>query len=87
VRRVFRSEALAVAFAGALVAVPLGWLVGWILTAIVTDLFHFGSVPYTFPLISGAMAVGATLGLAWFVVIGPLRRASHLPPGDALRYE
>lgn len=87
VRRIFRTEALAVALAGALIAVPLGWLIGALLSWVVTELFDFGSVPYTFPPLSAVLAVVATLGLAWLVVIAPLRRASRLQPGDALRYE
>ncbi len=87
VRRIFRAEALTVALVGALLAIPGGWLVGALLTSVVTHLFHFGSVPYIFPVISAGFAVVATLGLAWLVVIAPLRRASHLEPGNALRYE
>lgn len=87
VRRVFRAEALTVALAGALLAVPGGWLVGMLLTWVVTELFEFGSVPYTFPPISAVFAIVFTLALAWVVVIPPLRRASRLAPGSALRYE
>jgi putative ABC transport system permease protein len=87
VRRVFRSEALTVALAGALVAVPLGWLVGALLAFVVTDLFHYGSVPYAFPWASAVLAVVATLALAWLVVVAPVRRAARLAPGNALRYE
>ncbi len=84
---IFRTEALAVAFLGWIVAVPAGWVIGWTLTRIVTNLFDFGSVPYTFPGWYPLMALVATIGLAALVVIAPLRRASHLRPGDALRYE
>jgi ABC-type antimicrobial peptide transport system permease subunit len=87
VRRVFRSEALTVAVAGAVIAVPLGWLVGALLAYVVTDLFHYGSVPYAFPWASAVIAVVATLVLAWLVVVAPVRRASRLAPGNALRYE
>jgi putative ABC transport system permease protein len=87
VRRVFRSEALTLALVGALVAIPCGWLVGAGLCAVVTNLFNFGSVPYAFPWLSGVVAVVATLALAWLVVIAPVRRASRLAPGAALRYE
>ena len=53
----------------------------------VTDLFRYGSVPYEFPPLAAVFAVVATVALAWLVVIAPLRRAAHLEPGDALRYE
>jgi putative ABC transport system permease protein len=87
IRRIFRAEALTVAFAGALIAIPLGWLVGRLLGWVVTSLFHYGSVPYTFPWIAAALAVVVALVMAWLVVVAPLRRAARLAPGAALRYE
>jgi putative ABC transport system permease protein len=87
VRRVFRAEALTVALMGALFAIPGGWLVGRALTSLVCSMFHFGSVPYAFPAAPAVVAVAVTLALAGAVVVAPLRRASHMRPGDALRYE
>jgi putative ABC transport system permease protein len=87
IRRVFRTEALAVAVLGWLVAVPLGWLIGWVLVRIVSELFQFGSIPYLYPLWYPPLALVITLAVAWLVVIAPVRRASRLRPGDALRYE
>lgn len=84
---IFRTEALVTAFLGWLIAVPLGWLIGWALTLIVVDLFDFGSVPYSYPAWYPPVALGGTILLALVVIIAPLRRASHLRPGDALRYE
>jgi len=87
VRRIFRAEALMIALAGWVLAVPLGWLIGRILVWVVTSLFHFGSVPYSFPLWYPPLALVATLALAWLVVVAPVRRAARLVPGEALRYE
>ena len=87
VRRVFRAEALTVALAGALIAIPGGWLIGALLCWIVTSLFHYGSVPYSFPLVAAALGVIATVAIAWLVVVAPVHHASKLQPGDALRYE
>jgi putative ABC transport system permease protein len=84
---IFRTEAVITAFLGWLIAVPLGWLIGWTLTLIVVNLFDFGSVPYSYPAWYPPVALGGTILLALLVVIAPLRRASHLRPGDALRYE
>ncbi len=87
ITRIFRAEALAVAAVGWLLAVPAGWAIGKALVVIVSELFDFGSVPYTYPFWYPPIALVLTLILAWLVVMPPLRRASHLRPGDALRYE
>lgn len=87
ITRIFRAEALVVALAGWILAVPMGWLIGKALVEIVANLFNFGALPYTFPLWYPPIALALTVLLAWLVVIPPLRRASHLRPGDALRYE
>jgi ABC-type antimicrobial peptide transport system permease subunit len=87
ITRIFRSEALAVAALGWLLSIPAGWLIGKILVVTIANLFDFGSIPYTFPAWYPPFALIATLALAWVVVIAPLRRASHLRPGEALRYE
>jgi ABC-type lipoprotein release transport system permease subunit len=44
-------------------------------------------VPSTFPLVAVVGAVGVTLLLAVVVVVPPLRRATKLRPGTALRCE
>jgi putative ABC transport system permease protein len=87
ITRIFQTEALSIALLGWVLAVPAGWLIGWILVRVVTEMFKFGSVPYSFPAWYPPVALLATLILAWLVVIAPVRRATHLRPGDALRYE
>jgi putative ABC transport system permease protein len=87
VKRIFRVEALAIAAVGSVIGVPVGYLIGRLLAWLVTDLFHYGSVPFTFPWPAIAFTVAATLALAWLVVIGPVRRAVRLQSGVALRYE
>lgn len=87
ITRIFRAEALGVAAIGWLLAVPLGWLIGKALVVLVAELFDFGSIAYRFPVWYPPFAVIPTLLLATLVVIPPLRRATRLRPGDALRYE
>jgi putative ABC transport system permease protein len=87
IKGIFRTEALAVAFLGWLVAIPMGWLIGKVLVEIVSRVFNFGSLPFTYPLLYPPLALGAVVVLSLLVVIAPLRRAAHLRPGDALRYE
>ncbi|MCP5026595.1 MAG: FtsX-like permease family protein [Actinomycetia bacterium] len=87
VRRIFRTEAMAIAVGGWLLSIPLGWLIGKMLALVVTEIFNFGSVPFTFPLWSIPVAFAGTTVLAALVVIPPVRRAAKLRPGTALRYE
>ena len=87
IRRIFRSEAIAVAIAGWLVSIPFGWLIGRTLVWVITEIFNFGSVGYDYPLWYLPVALVATMALAAIVVVAPVRRAARLRPGDALRYE
>jgi len=87
IRRMFRTEALALALGGWLLSIPLGWLIAKTLAWVVTEIFNFGSVPFTFPLWTIPFALIGTVVLAGLVVIAPVRRAARLRPGDALRYE
>jgi putative ABC transport system permease protein len=87
ITRIFRAEALAVTTAGWLLAVPAGWAIGKALVVIVSELFDFGAVPYTYPFWYPPIAFVLTLVLASLVVMPPLRRAARFRPGDALRYE
>ena len=87
IRRIFRTEAFAIALAGWLLAIPLGWLIGRTLVWVVADVFNFGSLDYRFPLWYLPVALIATVALAAVVVIAPVHRAARLKPGDALRYE
>ncbi|MDH4077877.1 MAG: FtsX-like permease family protein, partial [Acidimicrobiia bacterium] len=87
IRWIFRSEAIAIAIAGWVLAIPLGWIIGRTLVWVVTRVFNFGSVGFIFPLWSLPVALVATIALAAIVVLAPVRRAARLKPGDALRYE
>ena len=87
IRRIFRTEALVIAFGGWLLSIPLGWLIAKTLAWVVVKVFNFGSVPFTFPLWSIPFALVGTMILASLVVIAPVRRAARLRPSDALRYE
>ena len=85
VRRIFLTEGVAVAVAGCLLGIPLGYLleVGlvWLVRQIVNVEF-----PVVFPPWNIVIALIGTVLLAALIALVPIRRATRLRPGDALRY-
>jgi putative ABC transport system permease protein len=85
VRRIFRAETITLAVIGFVLAIPLGWLIAHALQSLVLHLANISlSAPYSLPVL-GAAFIG-TVVLAVLVVASPLRRATRLRPGDAIRY-
>jgi putative ABC transport system permease protein len=85
IRRIFATEGLAVAVAGWLLGVPLGYAlaraIGWAVgEAVGLD------IVFVFPLGYVAIALVGTVILALVVMLAPLRRAVRFKPGEALRY-
>jgi len=84
-RRIFRTETIALALIGFVLAVPGGWLVAKALQWLVLHVAG-GQLPAPYTLENLAIAFIGTVALAVLVVIVPLRRATHMRPGDAIRY-
>ena len=84
-RRIFRTETVTLAVLGFVLAVPLGWIVAHALQWLVLHVAG-GRLSAPYPLRNLAVAFVGTLALAVLVVIAPLRRATRLHPGDAIRY-
>ncbi len=84
-RRIFRTETVILAVIGFVLAIPLGWLLAHALRWLVLDLVNI-RLPAPYSLLDLGLAFVGTLVLAVLVVTGPLRRATRLRPGDAIRY-
>jgi putative ABC transport system permease protein len=86
IRRIFSAEALALALAGWVLAVLAGWLIYEGLLALVQH-----DLSLTLPREFGPLGLLATLAgvlvLTLVVIRGPLRRATRIQPGTALRYQ
>jgi putative ABC transport system permease protein len=86
VRRVFASEGLFLAFLGWLVGLPLGYLVYQVMAAAMAI-----GMKLTLPDRYAGIYVGLSLLFAMagtlIVTFFPLRRATKMKPGDAIRYE
>ena len=85
VRRMFRTETTALALIGFVFAVPLGWLFAHALRWLVLHVAN-AQLPAPYALGNLVVALVGTLVLAALVVAVPLRHATRLRPGDAIRY-
>jgi putative ABC transport system permease protein len=85
IRRIFATETIALAAAGWLVAIPLGYLLDRFLVWMVKEVVKV-DVPFVFPLGYVALALAGTVALALLITLMPIRRAARYRPGDALRY-
>jgi putative ABC transport system permease protein len=84
-RRMLRTETVALALVGFVLAVPLGWLVahalGWLVLLLTSE-----RLPVPYALSDLGVALVGTLVLSVLVVVAPLQRATRLRPGQAIRY-
>src|SRR5215831_215788 len=85
IRRIVASESLALALAGWMIGIPLGYLLDRFLVWLVEQVANV-DIPFTYPAWYCAPALAATVLLALLVTSVPIRRAVRLRPGDALRY-
>jgi putative ABC transport system permease protein len=83
-RWIFRTETTVLAVVGFLLAIPLGWVIAHALQWLVLRLVG-ARLPAPYPIGALGLALAGTLLLAVAVVAAPLRRATHLRPGDAIR--
>jgi putative ABC transport system permease protein len=86
VRRVFNAEALSMAIASWVFGSVLGYLLFTGLVAFIEHDFGF-TVVTVFPLLSIPVVLFALVLVTLLVVRPALRRAIHIQPGSALRYE
>lgn len=85
IRRMFRVEGVALATLGWAAGAALGVGITWTLNQVILNTFNI-EFPMLYPLLNVAIALVATVALTLFVTALPLRRASSMRPGDALRY-
>ena len=86
IRRLFSAEAVVLAAAGWGFGVMLGWLIYQGLLAL---LLHNAGItlPEDFPPVIPLITLAGILVLTLLVIRGPLRRATRIHPGTALRYQ
>ena len=85
VRRIFSTEGVALAVAGWLLGIPLGYALTRLIVRLLWEIAGV-RVPVLFPPWNIALALVGTVVLALLIVLLPIRRAVRFRPGDALRY-
>jgi putative ABC transport system permease protein len=85
VRRIFTTEGIALALAGWMLGIPLGYALDRLLVWLVWEVVD-QRIPVAFPPWNVLIALVGTAALALVVLLLPVRRAVRFRPGDALRY-
>lgn len=85
IRRAFAAESVVQAAAGWTFGIPLGWLLSWGLAQLTLTIMEL-EIATVFDPATALVVLIATVVLAAIVVVGPVRRATRINPGDALRY-
>jgi putative ABC transport system permease protein len=86
IRRVFSAEGITLAVLGWIIGIPVGWVISRELLAFVRHEFSV-EITATFAVISVPIALVAVVAVTVLVIRPPLRRASRIQPGAALRYQ
>jgi putative ABC transport system permease protein len=86
IRSVFGVEGLVIALLGWSMGIPTGFLVGSFLNKMIYDILHL-EMAFIFPVEYIVVSLVLTLVMTLVVIQPSLWRATHLKPGDALRYE
>jgi putative ABC transport system permease protein len=86
IRRIFSAEAVALAVAGWACGILAGWLLYRGLLALLLRTADV-SLPQEFPPVIPLITFAGVLVLTLLVIRGPLRRATRIQPGTALRYQ
>lgn len=86
IRRVFGAEGVTLAAVGWVFGIPLGWLLSRVELVLIQHDFGV-TLPPDFPPVFLPIALVAVIALTLIVIRAPLRRATRIRPGTALRYQ
>ncbi len=85
IRRAFAAESAVQAVLGWTLGIPLGFLLSWVLARLTLTIMELEIATVFDPTIA-FIVLAATIVLSAVLVLGPVRRATRINPGDALRY-
>lgn len=85
IRRAFAAESVLQAGVGWVIGLPLGYLLSWGLARLTLTIMEL-EIATVFDLTTALIVLAVTVVLAAMIVVGPVRRATRIKTGDALRY-
>ena len=85
IRRAFAAESVVQAMLGWILGIPLGLLLSWGLARLTLTIMEL-EIATVFDASTALIVLAATIVLAALIVVGPVRRATRINTGDALRY-
>lgn len=85
IRHAYTAEGVTQAALGWLVGLPFGYLLSRLLKQLSLTIMEI-EIPSVFDVTIALVVLAATIALAALVVLGPVRRATRINPGDAIRY-
>ncbi len=85
IRRSFAAESVVQAVVGWVLGIPLGFVLSWGLARLTLTIMEL-EIATVFDIGTALIVLAATVVLAAFIVVGPVRRATRINAGDALRY-
>jgi putative ABC transport system permease protein len=85
IRRAFAAESVVQAVVGWVIGLPLGFLLSWGLARLTLTIMGL-EIATVFDVGTSLIVLAVTVVLAALIVIGPVRRATRINTGDALRY-
>jgi putative ABC transport system permease protein len=85
IRRVFAAESVVQACLGWMLGLPLGLLLSWILARLTLIIMKL-QIATVFDMTTALVVLLVTVALAGLIVAGPVRRATRINAGDAIRY-
>jgi len=86
IRMVFGSEGFAMGLLGWVVGIPMGFVIGRIIWEMLLRMLDV-EAPYLYPVKYILYVLLVTVGMTLLIIQFPLRRATRMKPGDALRYQ
>lgn len=85
IRNAFAAESVLQAVLGWVLGLPLGFVLSWGLSRLTLTIMEL-EIATVFDAVMAGAVLAATVVLAALVVVGPVRRATRINTGDALRY-